>query len=61
MVEESRESWWGTASRWLAAGTGAEPLALPGGRVGFLVDPDGLVDLVDRVAGSHTQSAGGAS
>ena len=51
----------GTASRWLAAGTGAELLELPGGHVGFLVDPDGLVELVDRVAGSHIPAAGGAS
>jgi hypothetical protein len=61
MAEESRESWSGTASRWLAAGTGAELLELPGGHVGFLADPDGLVELVDRVAGSHMPAAGGAS
>jgi hypothetical protein len=61
MVEESRESWSGTASRWPAAGTGAEPLELPGGHVGFLVDPDGLVELVDRGAGSHIPTAGGGA
>jgi hypothetical protein len=61
MAEESRGSWSGTASRWLAAGTGAELLELPGGHVGFLADPDGLVELVDRVAGSHMPAAGGGS
>jgi len=43
------------------SGTGAELLELPGGHVGFLADPDGLVELVDRVAGSHMPAAGGAS
>jgi hypothetical protein len=60
MAEERKESW-GTASRWPAAGTGAEPLELPGGHVGFLVDPDGLVELVDRGAGSHIPTAGGGA
>ncbi len=60
MAEKRRESW-GTASRWLAAGTGAELVELPGGHVGFLVDPDGLVELVDRVGGSRMPAAGGGS
>jgi pimeloyl-ACP methyl ester carboxylesterase len=61
MAEEGRESWSGTASRWPAAGTGAELLELPGGHVGFLADPAGLVELLDRVAGSHMPAAGGGS
>jgi pimeloyl-ACP methyl ester carboxylesterase len=47
---ENRDTWFGAASRWLAEGTGAELVELPGGHVGYLTHPEAFVELVRRVA-----------
>jgi acetyltransferase/esterase len=48
---DNRDTWFGAASAWLADGTGAELVELPGGHVGFLTHPEAFVELVRRVAG----------
>jgi pimeloyl-ACP methyl ester carboxylesterase len=48
---ESRGNWLGAASAWLADGTGAELVELPGGHAGFFSHPEAFVELVHRVAG----------
>lgn len=58
---DSREGWYGKASAWLAEGTAAKLLELPGGHVGFLADPDRLLELVNRVARTGPSAAKGAS
>jgi pimeloyl-ACP methyl ester carboxylesterase len=47
----NRDNWFGTASAWLADGTGAELVELPGGHAGFFDHPEAFVELVRRVAG----------
>jgi pimeloyl-ACP methyl ester carboxylesterase len=44
--EQSRDTWFGAAAAWLAEGTGADRVELPGGHVGFVTDPQAFVDLV---------------
>jgi len=48
---ENRDTWLGAASAWLADGTGAKLVELPGGHVGFMSHPKAFVELVRRVAG----------
>jgi pimeloyl-ACP methyl ester carboxylesterase len=48
---DNRDTWFGAASAWLAGGTGAKLVELPGGHVGFLTHPEPFVELVRRVAG----------
>ena len=48
--EESRGTWLEAASAWLAEGTGAELVTLPGGHAGFDTHPTEFIDLVRRIA-----------
>jgi hypothetical protein len=48
--EQSRDTWFGAAAAWLAEGTGADRVELPGGDVGFVTHPQAFVDLVRRRA-----------
>jgi ubiquinone/menaquinone biosynthesis C-methylase UbiE len=48
--EQSRATWFGHAARWLAEGTGAARVEIPGGHVGFSSHPAAFVALVRRVA-----------
>jgi hypothetical protein len=59
MGEENRETWLGAGSAWLAEGTGAELVELPGGHVGFVTDPDRFVELVRRIAAPAAPAASG--
>jgi pimeloyl-ACP methyl ester carboxylesterase len=43
---ENRDTWYGAAAAWLAEGTGAELLELPGGHGGLFTHPRALVELV---------------
>jgi pimeloyl-ACP methyl ester carboxylesterase len=43
---ENRETWYGAAAAWLAEGTGAELVELPGGHGGLFTHPQALVELV---------------
>jgi pimeloyl-ACP methyl ester carboxylesterase len=47
---ENRDTWYGAAARWLAEGTGAELVELPGGHGGIVSDPRAFVELVRGVA-----------
>lgn len=47
---ENRKTWFETASRWLAEGSEADLVELPGGHVGFISHPTEFVELVRRVA-----------
>jgi hypothetical protein len=48
--EDNRDTWFGAASRWLAAATGAAHVELPGGHGGFVTDPGAFLALVRRAA-----------
>jgi pimeloyl-ACP methyl ester carboxylesterase len=61
MGEENRETWLGAGSAWLAEGTGAELVELPGGHVGFVTHPDRFVELVRRIAAPAAPAAPAAS
>jgi pimeloyl-ACP methyl ester carboxylesterase len=47
---ENRDTWYGAAAAWLAEGTGAELLELPGGHGGFVSHPQEFIELVRRIA-----------
>jgi pimeloyl-ACP methyl ester carboxylesterase len=47
--EENRRTWFGAASSWLAEGTGASRVDLPGAHVGFVTHPEALIELVRRI------------
>ena len=47
---ENRDTWYGDAARWLADGTGASLVELPGGHAGIVTHPDAFIELVRRVA-----------
>ena len=47
---DSRDTWFGAASAWLAAGTGAELVELPGGHAGLVTHPAALAELVRGIA-----------
>jgi hypothetical protein len=52
----SCDTWLGAGAAWLAEGTGADRVELPGGHVGFVSRPRELIALVRRIAhgsGSH--------
>jgi pimeloyl-ACP methyl ester carboxylesterase len=48
--EDNRDTWYGAASAWVAEGTGAELVELPGGHGGFVTHPEALLELVRDVA-----------
>lgn len=48
--EENRDTWFGAAATWLAEGTGADLVELPGGHVGFVTHPTEFLELVRRIA-----------
>jgi pimeloyl-ACP methyl ester carboxylesterase len=48
---ENRDTWYGAAAAWLAEGTGAELVELPGGHGGLVSHPEAFVELVRAVAG----------
>ena len=45
---ENRDTWYGAAAAWLAEGTGADLVELPGGHGGF-VSPQAFIELVRRI------------
>ena len=47
---ENRETWYGAAAAWLAEGTGAELVELPGGHGGLFTHSQALVELVGGLA-----------
>ena len=47
--EQNRGTWFGAAARWLAAGTGAELVELPGGHAGFDSHPREFVAAIRRI------------
>jgi hypothetical protein len=47
---DNRDNWYGAASAWLAEGTGAELVELPGGHAGLLTHPEAFADLVRAIA-----------
>ncbi|HEU4897124.1 MAG TPA: alpha/beta hydrolase [Actinomycetota bacterium] len=47
---DNRDTWYGAASAWLAEGTGAELVELPGGHAGLISHPEAFVGLVRAVA-----------
>ena len=47
---DNRDTWFGAASAWLVAGTGAELVELPGGHAGLVTHPAALVELVRGIA-----------
>ncbi len=49
--QENRENWLGAGATWLAEGSGAELVELPGGHLGFITHPEALVALVRRLIG----------
>lgn len=48
---DNRDTWFGAAARWLAEGTGADQVELPGGHVGFVTHPEQFIALVRRIGG----------
>lgn len=54
--KENRDTWFGAAASWLAEGTGAERVELPGGHIGYLTHPTEFVELVRRVARPNERS-----
>jgi pimeloyl-ACP methyl ester carboxylesterase len=46
---ENRDTWYGAAATWLAEGTGAELVELPGGHGGFVSHPQEFLALVRRI------------
>jgi hypothetical protein len=49
--EQNRDTWLGAGAAWLAEGTGADHVELPGGHVGFISHPGAFVELVRRIVG----------
>jgi putative intracellular protease/amidase len=47
---ENRHTWYGAATAWLAEGTGADLVELPGGHGGLFTHPQALVELVRGLA-----------
>jgi pimeloyl-ACP methyl ester carboxylesterase len=47
---DNPHTWFGAAAAWLAEGTGADRVELPGGHVGFVTHPQAFVALVRRCA-----------
>ena len=45
---ENRDTWYGAAAAWLAEGTGADLVELPGGHGGFVSHPQEFIELVCR-------------
>lgn len=43
---DNRDTWFGAAAAWLAEGTGANRVELPGGHIGFITHPEAFVALV---------------
>lgn len=43
---DSRDTWFAAAAAWLAEGTGADRVELPGGHLGFITHPEAFVQLV---------------
>jgi pimeloyl-ACP methyl ester carboxylesterase len=48
---ENRDTWYGAAAAWLAEGTGADLIELPGGHGGFVSHPQEFIALVRRIVG----------
>jgi pimeloyl-ACP methyl ester carboxylesterase len=46
---ENRDTWYGAAATWLAEGTGADLIELPGGHGGFVSHPQEFLELVRRI------------
>jgi pimeloyl-ACP methyl ester carboxylesterase len=46
---ENRDTWYGATAAWLAEGTGAELVELPGGHGGFVSHPQAFIELVRRI------------
>ena len=46
---ENRDTWYGAAAAWLAEGTGADLVELPGGHGGFVSHPQAFIELVRRI------------
>jgi pimeloyl-ACP methyl ester carboxylesterase len=46
---ENRDTWYGAAAAWLAEGTGADLVELPGGHGGFVSHPQEFIELVRRI------------
>ncbi len=47
--EQNRDTWFGAAATWLAEGTRADLVEMPGGHVGFVSHPTEFVELVRRI------------
>jgi pimeloyl-ACP methyl ester carboxylesterase len=47
--EQNRDTWFGAAAAWLAEGTGANLVELPGGHGGFVSHPQEFIELVRRI------------
>lgn len=47
--EDNRDTWYAAATRWLAEGTGASTVELPGGHGGFVTNPHEFVELLRRI------------
>jgi pimeloyl-ACP methyl ester carboxylesterase len=47
--ERNRDTWYGAAAAWLAEGTGADLIELPGGHGGFVSHPQEFIELVRRI------------
>ena len=45
---DNRDTWFDAVAAWLAQGTGADRVELPGGHVGFYSHPDAFLDLLRR-------------
>lgn len=54
--KENRDTWFGAAASWLAEGTGADSVELPGGHVGYLTHPKEFVEMVRRIARPNERS-----
>ena len=48
--EENRDTWFGAGASWLAEGTGANRIELPGGHVGYLTHQKDFVEMVRLIA-----------
>jgi hypothetical protein len=46
---DNRQTWFGAEAAWLADGTGAERVDVPGGHVGYVSHPTRFVDAVRRI------------
>jgi pimeloyl-ACP methyl ester carboxylesterase len=47
---DNRDNWFGAASAWLAEGTGADLVGLPGGHAGYITHPEAFAGLVRAIA-----------